>query len=400
MNRKDSSYPSLNNFNETFHSSSNDHDESALNENSNAIRASNSDLNLHHMGFPQMANANSRPSELIAGLGADFAFLWETSRDPETSISPNVNVNVNNLLPDRIVLRAASTDLLTLVQAYDWPATLQRIAMHPSEASTIGIQGRTPLHVACDQDAPALVIKALLAANKSAATKVGTSNMTPLHITCSSQHASVEVVQVLLDGVDECDVIRFTGMKDVDGDTALHASCRCNSPIEVLEVLLMANPSTVHERDFEGLTPLLRLWVRYFVMLKIDLDAVTGIEAIDGELGEGWWEKKRFCSLELPTTEVLIVIVMKKRKGKEIMQRIVSVRERTKSYKQVIMRQVGKRILRPPTLLELENKRRKNLLHLGVIASMKVNQMSRQSQLLSSFIPYTQLPLSIVPALS
>ena len=95
----------------------------------------------------------------------------------------------------------------------------------------------------------------------------------------------------MLDRVDECDIIRFTGMKDVDGDTALHASCRCNSPIEVLEVLLKANPSTVHERDFEGLTPLLRLWVRYFVMLKIDLDAVTGIEAIDGALGEGWWEK-------------------------------------------------------------------------------------------------------------
>lgn len=290
MNRGDS-YPSLNNFNGTYHSSSNDHDDTNLNENSNTLRASTSDLNLHHMAFPQMANANSHPSELIAGLGADFAFLWETNRAPAPNISPNGNVDVNNLLPDRIVLRAASTDLLTLVQAYDWPATLQRIAMIPSEASTIGIQGRTPLHVACDQDAPALVIKALLAADKSAATKVGTSNMTPLHITCSSQHASVEVVQVLLDGVDECDIVRFTGMKDVDGDTALHASCRCNSPIEVLEVLLKANPSTVNERDFEGLTPLLRLWVRYFVMLKIDLDAVTGIEAIDGELGEGWWEK-------------------------------------------------------------------------------------------------------------
>ena len=68
------------------------------------------------------------------------------------------------------------------------------------------------------------------------------------------------------------DVVRFLLTAGVDpnlasllhGDTPLHAACRCGAPIEVLDVLLQANPQAVLERDYEGLTPLLRLWVRYF----------------------------------------------------------------------------------------------------------------------------------------
>jgi ankyrin repeat protein len=114
---------------------------------------------------------------------------------------------------------------------------------------------------------------------------VGTSKMTPLHITCSSQHASVQVVQVLLAGGIEIQ----SSLRDVDGDTPLHAACRCGAPIEVLELLLRANPSAVHERDYEGLTPLLRLWVRYFVILGKDaIDSVEGRDDLKGELGEAW----------------------------------------------------------------------------------------------------------------
>ena len=175
--------------------------------------------------------------------------------------------------------------LLTLVEESDWVGALTRIASHPEEAASVGMQGRSPLHVACDHDAPEVVVQALLRAYPEASTMVGTSNMNPLHITCSSQHASVHVVRVLLEGGLEMQ----SHMRDVDGDTPLHAACRCGAPIEVLEVLLRANPSAVHERDYEGLTPLLRLWVRYFVILGNDaIDAVQGREDLTGELGEAW----------------------------------------------------------------------------------------------------------------
>ena len=175
--------------------------------------------------------------------------------------------------------------LLTLLQSYDWAGALARIAVFPSETKIVGMQGRTPLHVACDHDAPAVVIQALLKAYPEASAMVGTTNMNPLHITCSSQHASVHVVRVLLElGHQE-----QTSMCDIDGDTPLHAACRCGAPIEVLEVLLRANPQAVHQRDYEGLTPLLRLWVRYFVILGSDvIERVRGPADLTGELGEAW----------------------------------------------------------------------------------------------------------------
>jgi hypothetical protein len=191
--------------------------------------------------------------------------------------------NLGTYLPEH----SPNNDLLTLVQSYAWSATLRRIRTHPSEATSVGEQGRTPLHVACDHDAPAFVVRALLEANPGAVMMVGTSDMNPLHITCSSQHASVEVVRVLLELSE--DTIGVTAMKDVDGDTSLHAACRCGAPIQVIEILLNANPSLVQVRDYEGLTPLLRLWVRYFVTLGDDtIDGVSSRDDVKGELAEAW----------------------------------------------------------------------------------------------------------------
>lgn len=177
--------------------------------------------------------------------------------------------------------------LLALVQSYAWADTMARIQSHPDECKAVGVQGRTPLHVACDHDAPAMVVEALLKAYPEASLMVGTSNMNPLHITCSSQHANIQVVNTLL----ESGHASQTSMRDVDGDTPLHAACRCGAPIHVIRVLLEANPNVVDERDYEGLTPLLRLWVRYFVILGDDvIEGVRGEADLqqNAELGEAW----------------------------------------------------------------------------------------------------------------
>lgn len=145
--------------------------------------------------------------------------------------------------------------LLYLVEERHWVEALQRISTHPAEARHVGIQGRAPIHLACDNDAPAFLVYALLAVWPHGAFMVGTSYMNPLHITCSSQHASNEIVNLLLTGCG--DPMRITGAKDVDGDTPLHAACRCAAPIDVLATLLQVNPGIVMWYDYEGLNPIL-----------------------------------------------------------------------------------------------------------------------------------------------
>jgi hypothetical protein len=194
----------------------------------------------------------------------------------------------NNFDLDESLRGPDDSVLLSLVQTYDWHGALARMQEFPEECKAVGVQERTPLHVACDHDAPAVVIQVLVKAYPEATLQVGTTDMNPLHITCSSEHASAEVVRVLL--VESSGLAsQMASMCDVDGDTPLHAACRCGAPLEVLQLLLHANPGAVNQRDYEGLTPLLRLWVRYFVILGDDvIEGVKGLADLTGELGEAW----------------------------------------------------------------------------------------------------------------
>ena len=180
-----------------------------------------------------------------------------------------------------------SRTLLRLVEDHHWVAALQRITTHPRETQQVGIQGRTPLHVACDHDAPPPLVQALLSAWPEGAERVGTSHMNPLHITCSSPHASVDVVRVLLAGCR--DSLMITAAKDVDGDTPLHAACRCAAPMDVLVTLLQANPIPITWKDYEGLNPLMRLWVRYFVLVgEHIISNIKQPSDLMGDLIEAW----------------------------------------------------------------------------------------------------------------
>lgn len=75
----------------------------------------------------------------------------------------------------------------------------------------------------------------------------------------------------------------------VDGDTPLHAACRCAAPIDVLATLLQTNPGIVTWHDFEGLNPLLRLWVRYYVLLGDGvISTINTASDLTPELVEAW----------------------------------------------------------------------------------------------------------------
>lgn len=180
-----------------------------------------------------------------------------------------------------------SGGLIRLVEDHRWIASLNRITTNPEETTRIGIQGRTPLHIACDHGAPPALVKAILRAWPEGAERVGTNLMNPLHIACSITNASVEVVQILLEGCR--DPRRVTSAKDLDGDTPLHAACRCGATKEVLVALLQANPRVIAARDYEGLNPLFRLWVRYFVSVgERRINAIRTADDVTDVLVEAW----------------------------------------------------------------------------------------------------------------
>jgi ankyrin repeat protein len=231
------------------------------------------------------SNSNSNNNNIVYQMNNSMDHNYEGSSEEASSADDDQQ--------DQQQQQATDTILITLVHAYDWAGTLARIASHPQETCILSTQGRPPLHVACENDAPAVVIQSLLAAYPEASllmagcagAETTCSTMNPLHITCSSRTASVHVVRVLLEGGHGRQCI----MRDEDGDTPLHTACRCGAPMEVLEVLLRVCSTAVYERDYEGLTPVQRLWVRYFVILGKDaIERVRGPADLQGELEDAW----------------------------------------------------------------------------------------------------------------
>eukprot|EP00529_Nitzschia_sp_RCC80_P020885 CAMPEP_0113454082 /NCGR_PEP_ID=MMETSP0014_2-20120614/7683_1 /TAXON_ID=2857 /ORGANISM="Nitzschia sp." /LENGTH=380 /DNA_ID=CAMNT_0000345483 /DNA_START=288 /DNA_END=1430 /DNA_ORIENTATION=+ /assembly_acc=CAM_ASM_000159 len=186
--------------------------------------------------------------------------------------------------------KSDTAPLLLMVQKYQWKDALKRIQEFPEECKVVGTLGRTPLHWAVDHDAPEEVIQALTRTYPQACLQVGTTGMNPLHIACSSDHASAESVRVLLMESAKVHMAeQMVSMRDVDQDTPLHSACRCGASIDVMRLLMLVHPDAVNQRDYEGLTPVLRLWVREYVLLGGDaISNVKGPEDLVGELGEAW----------------------------------------------------------------------------------------------------------------
>ena len=188
----------------------------------------------------------------------------EDNHNNHDRIEPDAATNMTSSRPHKLSQDFETTALDRHIQRMDWPAVLRRIKIYPQECSTVDMtNGHTPLHVACHAGAPAVIVQSLCQAYPEASIRTDRCNMNPLHITCSSNNASLSTVHALLHhGASE-----QISMRDVDGDTPLHAACRCGANKDVIDYLLQAYPGAVHVHDFEGFTPLVRLWIRYYVIL-------------------------------------------------------------------------------------------------------------------------------------
>lgn len=108
----------------------------------------------------------------------------------------------------------------------------------------------TPLHVACEYDAPAETIKALISAFPAALEIKDACLNTPLHCATTSD-APVEILKTLVDG---CPNALHT--KDSRARTPLHIAVGNLAPLEKLRLLAEGFPGALNERDSLGKTPL------------------------------------------------------------------------------------------------------------------------------------------------
>ena len=115
--------------------------------------------------------------------------------------------------------------------------------------------GRLPIHLACDNNAPILVIQWLLEADtqKQSILQPDKWGDLPIHTACSRR--DVDIVKLLLDS----DVNKHTVLvKDNHGNLPLHMACRYNAPPQVIQLLLEADSSkkSLLEEGVYGQLPL------------------------------------------------------------------------------------------------------------------------------------------------
>jgi hypothetical protein len=202
------------------------------------------------------------------------------------------------------------TPLASWCELEQWPQALMRLGLFPHEASLLDSDGSLALHLACRNGAPAVVLQALSGSYPGALSVCEHQDgMTPLHIACGCHDVTLDKVRALLyysptvgqTDSDEC----ASHVQDRDGDTPLHAACRSTAPLDVIEQLIDVHPGALHLRDKEGLTPMLRLWVRAFVLYsEEELNAIQSKEdmtmmATGGEELQELWNKTHTCLVGL-----------------------------------------------------------------------------------------------------
>jgi hypothetical protein len=169
-----------------------------------------------------------------------------------------------------------------------WSHALTRLGLHPHEVTTKMPGGKLPLHIACSNGSPAVFVLALSSSFPAALCMTDDDGMTPLHCACSCPDVALDTLEALLRWSNSRGGKEMI-TQDSDGDTPLHSACRVMTSQQVLKRLVKANPEALKVIDKEGLTPLLRLWVRPSVLFgRAQLEAIRSKSELTGELADLW----------------------------------------------------------------------------------------------------------------
>lgn len=149
--------------------------------------------------------------------------------------------------------------LYVFVMEQMWENALDRARSDPVEIAYVDMNRYTALHIACQGDTPIDVLKALVEAYARCAPVVTMTVETPLHlavrgnITRTAAACSIEAVKILLEGIGE----KQATSARYRGAAPIHTACLEGASVEIVRVLLQANPESVSFRDNDGNTPLL-----------------------------------------------------------------------------------------------------------------------------------------------
>eukprot|EP00592_Proboscia_alata_P020634 CAMPEP_0194420450 /NCGR_PEP_ID=MMETSP0176-20130528/19730_1 /TAXON_ID=216777 /ORGANISM="Proboscia alata, Strain PI-D3" /LENGTH=490 /DNA_ID=CAMNT_0039228065 /DNA_START=32 /DNA_END=1504 /DNA_ORIENTATION=+ len=171
---------------------------------------------------------------------------------------------INILINDRGVYRSIDDT------GSQFRSLLDRISLHPSEASDQDVLGRTILHmlVGCHRKkkchTPIDVVKKVYCANPRAAVTPDNWGRSPLHL--AADRSSKDVVKFLLTGKEDCVAYKVPlvalhpsaagNMRENDtGWTALHSAI-IGSKLDNAKLIVSHCPNTANTADCEGRSPL------------------------------------------------------------------------------------------------------------------------------------------------
>jgi len=153
------------------------------------------------------------------------------------------------------------------VQSYieleDWDAVRKRLIKDTEKKRSHKIYKRnmSALHLACNHNPPADIIKLLLGANPDATLcRSQPYGQLPLHFATGYNTCSVDVIQQL---VEVCP--SSVSAQTTQGVSPLHQACTFHAPYEVIEVLAEASPEALYIEDANGRTPWDIAKVTYFL---------------------------------------------------------------------------------------------------------------------------------------
>jgi len=121
-----------------------------------------------------------------------------------------------------------------------------------SQVLSIKVSGKTPLHLALENNAPIDILKLLIEKCPEALKERDYDELLPCHLVCTKNFsASLDVVTLIV----EADPLALQE-RDIRGRLPLHFACSSNASYEIVKFLIDSYPQAVKEKVDRGRLPL------------------------------------------------------------------------------------------------------------------------------------------------